>query len=123
MGVAESYRVEGREMASAIFRRVFRRSAGLAIAAVAALAIAGCAHRESVVVYPPPPGYTRAAQMGYHDGVRAAQHDLRHGARPDVDRHEDFRNPPVVPPEVRDYRHAFREGYLRVMHRGPDRGY
>ena len=110
-------------MAAAILRRAFRRTAGLAMAAVAGLAIAGCGHRKPVMVYPPPPGYTRAAQMGYRDGVRAAQQDLRHGAHPDVDRHPDFRNPPVVPPEARDYRRAFREGYTRVMRSGPDRGY
>lgn len=103
--------------------RGISRAAGVALVAAAAMALAGCGHRKPVLVYPPPPGFNEAAQMGYHDGVRAAQRDLHNGLRPDVDRHRDFRNPPVVPPEFRDYRQAFRQGYARVMHGGPGGGY
>lgn len=96
------------------------KTAGVAAVALAGLALVGCGHRE-VVVYPPPPAYDQTAQMGYHDGVRAAQRDIRDGVRPDVDRHPRFRRPPVPPPLMEDYRHAFREGYARVMHGGGDR--
>jgi len=86
------------------------------------LLLAGCAHRE-VEAYPPPPAYSEAAQQGYRDGVHAAQRDMREGLRPDVDRHPRFRNPPVPPPLRDDYRHAFHEGYDRVVHGGPGAGY
>jgi hypothetical protein len=82
----------------------------------------GCAHRE-VVAYAPPPAYNDAARQGYADGVRAAQRDLREGARPDADRHPRFRNPPVPPPLRDEYRHGFRDGYVRAMHGGPGPGY
>jgi len=85
------------------------------------VALTGCAHKT--VVYAPPPAYSEVAQQGYHDGVAAAQRDIRNGLRPDADRHPRFRNPPVPPPLQEDYRHGFREGYQAVFHGGPGPGY
>ncbi len=90
------------------------------ILALALLPLAtGCAHREVVTyAYAPSSAYTDAAREGCADGVRAAQHDMREGRRPDVDDHSRFRNPPV-PSHLRDdYRHGFRDGYARAMHGG-----
>jgi len=86
------------------------------------VALTGCSHR-TVVVYNPPPAYSEAAQQGYHDGVAAAQRDVRQGFGPDVNRHPRFRNPPVPPPLMEEYRHGFREGYQAVFHGGPGPGY
>lgn len=68
---------------------------------------------------PPPPAYSQAAQQGYHDGVEAAQRDISRGAPPDPNRHPRFRNPPVPPPLIEDYRHAFGDGYGQVYRHGP----
>jgi hypothetical protein len=86
------------------------------------LGLAGCAHR-TVVVYDPPPAYSEAAQQGWHDGVRAAQHDIANGLRPDLARHPRFNQPPVPPPLWEDFRHGFRDGYQRVFAGGPGPGY
>lgn len=85
------------------------------------LGLAGCSHRT--VVYEPPPAYSEASQQGWHDGVRAAQHDIASGLRPDADRHPRFDRPPVPPPLWEDYRHGFRDGYQRVFAGGPGAGY
>jgi hypothetical protein len=85
------------------------------------LGLAGCTHR-TVVVYnapPPPAAYSEAGRQGYNDGVAAAQRDLADGRPLVVDRHPRFRNPPVPPPLIEDYRHGFRAGYEQVIHRGP----
>jgi hypothetical protein len=97
---------------------------GLALAVVALpLAIAGCSHPERAYYAPPPPSaYADIAQRGFHDGFDAARHDMARGVRPDVDRHERFRNPPVASRAFDDYRHGFREGYQRAI-RGDSRGY
>jgi hypothetical protein len=96
-------------------------------AAVAALflplAVAGCSHPQPVVYAPPPPGYTAAAQQGYYDGSLAARNDIRKGLAPDVNRHPKFRNPPVPPPVMEEYRHGFREGYQQTFRGGPGPGY
>ncbi len=40
--------------------------------------------------------------------------------RPPVfDHHPRFRNPPVPPPAIGEYRDAFRQGYERFLHPGP----
>ena len=98
---------------------------GLALAVVALpLAIAGCSHPERAyyAAPPPPSAYADIAQRGFHDGFDAARHDMARGVRPDVDRHERFRNPPVPPRAFDDYRHGFREGYQRAIRSG-SRGY
>ncbi len=86
-------------------------------------AIAGCAsHDRMYYAAPPPPAYSNFSQRGFHDGFEAARHDISRGWAPDVDRHGDFRHPPVPRPAVDDYRHAFREGYQRAIH-GDRNGY
>jgi hypothetical protein len=89
------------------------------------LALAGCSHRTTVVYAappPPPPAFSPAAQQGYHDGIDAAQRDIHHGYAPDVNRHPRFRNPPVPPPAVEEYRHGFRAGYEQSFRQGPPPG-
>jgi len=82
------------------------------------VALTGCSHR-TVVVYQPPPAYSEAARQGYHDGVAAAQRDIRNGLGQDANRHPRLRNPPVPGPLAEDYRNGFREGYRAVFHGGP----
>jgi len=82
------------------------------------LLLAGCSHPQPY--YPPPPSaYSQVAQEGYHDGWQAGQRDLRRGLNPDVNRHPRFRQPPVGPRFVDDYRHGFRDGYQRAFHTPP----
>jgi hypothetical protein len=84
------------------------------------LAIAGCSHPQPYYPPPPPPpAGAQVAQQGYHDGFEAAQRDISRGAPPDAGRHPHFRNPPVPPPLIADYRHAFRNGYDQVYRHGP----
>jgi hypothetical protein len=84
------------------------------------LALAGCSHPQPAPYYPPPPpAGAQVAQQGYHDGFEAAQRDISRGAPPDPARHPHFRNPPVPPPLIADYRHAFRNGYDQVYRQGP----
>jgi hypothetical protein len=84
------------------------------------LALAGCSHPQPAPYYPPPPpAGAEVAQQGYHDGFEAAQRDISRGAPPDPGRHPHFRNPPVPPPLIADYRHAFRDGYDQVYRHGP----
>ena len=98
---------------------------GLALAVVALpLAIAGCSPPERAYypAPPPPSAYAEIGKRGFHDEFDAARHDMARGVRPNVDRHERFRNPPVPPRAFDDYRHGFREGYQRAI-RGGSRGY
>jgi hypothetical protein len=85
-------------------------------------ALAGCSHPQPAPYYPPPPpppAYSQAAEQGHHDGIEAARRDIANGAPPDPNRHPRFRNPPVPPPLMDDYRHAFRNGYEEVYRHGP----
>jgi hypothetical protein len=89
-------------------------------------ALAGCSHPQPAPFYPPPPpppAYSQAAEQGHHDGIEAARRDIANGAPPDPNRHPRFRNPPVPPPLMDDYRHAFGNGYEEVYRHGPPRGY
>jgi hypothetical protein len=84
------------------------------------LALAGCSHPQPYYPPPPPPAAgAQVAQQGYHDGFEAAQRDISRGAPPDPGRHPHFRNPPVPPPLIEDYRHSFRNGYDQVYRHGP----
>ena len=96
----------------------------LAVAALAIpLALAGCAeHERSYYSGQYAPAHERFAERGFHDGFEAGRHDLSKGWRPDIDRHGDFRNPPVPGWSVREYRHGFHEGYERAF-RGDRDGY
>lgn len=100
---------------------------GHSIAALAWLALmmlAGCAH--PVPYYspppPPPPPSVQIRQQGYRDGAMAAQHDIRDGEPLNVARHALFRNPPVPLAVVEDYRRRFRDGYDQVLRHGPPPG-
>lgn len=88
------------------------------------LALAGCSHPQPVAYYPPPPppAWSQIAQRAFHNGVDAARHDIAAGLPPDANRHPHFRNPPVPPPAVEDFRHAFRDGYQQVYQHGPGPG-
>jgi hypothetical protein len=90
------------------------------------ISLAGCVSRP-VVVYaapPPPAALADANRQGYNAGVEAAQRDIAEGGRPRVERHPRFRNPPVPPPFIPDYRHGFVAGYDRVIRGGaPAPGY
>jgi hypothetical protein len=86
------------------------------------LALAGCSHHTTVVYAappPPPPEFSSVAQQGFHDGIEAARRDISQGKPPDVRRHPRFRNPPVPPPAIEDYRHGFRAGYDQTFRNGP----
>jgi hypothetical protein len=83
------------------------------------LAFCGCSHRTTVVYAAPPGAVDEIAQRGYHDGYEAARRDVAEQRAPDVKRHPKFRNPPVPPEAVQDYRHAFRAGYQAFLRQGP----
>lgn len=94
-----------------------RKAFALVVAALA-LAAAGCSHPSTAYYVAPqsgPPAYAEISQHAFHDGFDAARHDMAKGIRPDFDRHQRFRNPPVPPPAVEDYRGGFREGYDRAL--------
>jgi hypothetical protein len=98
---------------------------GLALAALLLpLTVAGCAHRVVVYAAPPPPvEFNEIARQGFNDGFEAARRDVAHNVPPGVEKHPKFRNPPVPPPAVEDYRHGFREGYQAFLHRNAPPGY
>jgi hypothetical protein len=92
----------------------------IVLAALASpLALAGCSHNNYAYAPPPPAVMDDAAQRGYHDGFEAARRDVAQQRPPDMRRHPNFRNPPVPPPAIEDYRHAFRSGYDAFLHNGP----
>jgi hypothetical protein len=86
--------------------------------ALAVLTFSGCSHPRPVAYYPPPPPPSAGAvaQQGFHDGFEAARHDVGAGRPPIFDHHARFRNPPVPPPAIREYRAAFRSGYEQFLH-------
>jgi len=65
----------------------------------------------------PPVDFNEIARQGFNDGFEAARRDVAHSVPPGVEKHPKFRNPPVPPPAVEDYRHGFREGYQAFLHR------
>jgi hypothetical protein len=88
----------------------------LAACVLGPILMVGCSHPRPVP--PPPPALTFAQvqQMGFHDGFEAARRDVAAGRPPMPRRHPRFRNPPVPPEAVQDYRRAFRNGYRRFLH-------
>ena len=82
------------------------------------LLLLGCSHPQPVAYQPPPPVITadQVARMGFHDGFEAARRDVAAGRPPAMRRHPKFRNPPVPPAAVVNYRQAFRRGYQRYLH-------
>jgi len=86
------------------------------------LLIAGCDDHSRYYGPPPPMAVDGIRQHGYHDGFEAARRDVTQQRRPDVDRHPNFRNPPVPRPAVDDYRRAFRAGYDDFLHHSEPRG-
>jgi hypothetical protein len=88
------------------------------------LFLAGCSHQVVVYAPPPPAEFSAIAQQAFRDGFEAARRDIAHNVPPGVEKHPRFRNPPVPPPAVEDYRHGFREGYQAFLHQAPaPRGY
>lgn len=79
--------------------------------------LAGCAHPQPMYVSPLPPP-AAAFEQGVHDGFEAARHDVATGRPPNFAHHPRFRNPPVPPPAVPDYRRGFRQGYDQFLHQG-----
>lgn len=59
-----------------------------------------------------PPAFRAAQQRGFHDGVEGARKDFENHRRPDVNNRDEYRNPKfIAPPDRRDYRYGFRQGY------------
>lgn len=52
-----------------------------------------------------------AARRGYHEGMEEARRDVQFNRNTDPDDQPQFRNPPVPPPLVDDYREGFMRGY------------
>jgi hypothetical protein len=65
----------------------------------------------------PPSEYRDAQRQGFHDGVEAARSDFETRSHKDADDHDRYRHPSVEREFVDDYRHGFKEGYSRAMHR------
>ncbi|MGH9618064.1 MAG: hypothetical protein ACRD28_15110 [Acidobacteriaceae bacterium] len=87
----------------------------LLILPLAILPLTGCAHPAPYYA-PPPPG--AIARQAFDAGVAAGQRDIARGMRPNVNRHERFRNPPVPPGQPAEiYRNNFRRGYRSVYRR------
>jgi len=87
--------------------------------------LAGCSHPQPVAYGPPPPAVD-FHQQGVHDGFEAARNDIAHNRPPSFEAHPRYRNPPVPPPALRDYRESFRQGYEQFLHQGappPPPGY
>lgn len=86
---------------------------------------------EPVAPAPPPPPVDRdrhdgdnwgmrgldndAERRGFHEGGEEAHRDFQFQRRPDPDDHEEFRNPPVPPDMVGEYREGFMRGYEVAM--------
>jgi hypothetical protein len=89
----------------------------LLAALIVPVVLVGCGHPAYYAPPPPrpPSPYAEIARHGFQDGVQAAQRDIRAGRPPDFARHPRFRNPPVPPPALEDYRRGFRDGYAQVM--------
>ena len=84
------------------------------------LSVAGCGHRTVVYAAPPPPvAFNEIGQHGYNDGFAAAQRDVADGRPPNLEHHPRFRNPPVPPEAIQEYRHGFRGGYNAFLHQAP----
>jgi hypothetical protein len=56
-----------------------------------------------------------AARQGYRDGVQEAHSDFRFNRPADPDDGRNYRNPPVAPPLVPNYRAGFMRGYTVAM--------
>jgi hypothetical protein len=81
------------------------------------LLLAGCAHPHPYYGPPPPGAIAEIAHRGFDAGFRAGQRDRLSGLRPNPGRHPNFRRPPVPPPAMDDYRHAFQDGYGQGFNR------
>ena len=79
---------------------------------------------------PPPPGeyhdgprwddapreFREAQQRGFHDGIEGARKDFENHRRPDVNNRDEYRKPDFIrPPDRRDYRDGFRQGYYTAV--------
>jgi len=65
----------------------------------------------------PPSEFREIERQGFRDGIGSAHRDFDKQRRPDVDRHDEFRNPPVTRDQWEPYRRGFKRGYeLAVSH-------
>ena len=63
-----------------------------------------------------PPEFRAAQQRGFHDGVEGARKDYQNHRRPDVNNRDEYRRPNfIAPPDRRDYRYGFRQGYYAAV--------
>ena len=58
-----------------------------------------------------PDGFTEWQRRGFRDGIDGARKDFGNHRRPSVFNREEYRDPRVPPPFVRDYKQGFRRGY------------
>ena len=79
--------------------------------------------------YPPPGAYAPqqnwdwgmrglqndAARRGFHEGTERARDDFQYHRRPDPDDNPEYRNPPVPPQVVDEFRSGFMRGYEVAM--------
>ena len=65
------------------------------------------------------------ARRGFHDGIETARSDFQQRSRPDPNRSQLFRHPPVPRGLRNDYRNGFQRGYDVASHHlyDGDRGY
>lgn len=63
----------------------------------------------------PPAEFREAQRKGFHEGVEAARKDYDHHLAPEVERHGEFRHPPVDCSMHEDFRDGFRRGYETAM--------
>lgn len=59
----------------------------------------------------PPDRFTEWQRRGFQDGIEGARKDFGNHRRPSVFNRDEYRDPRVPPPVVRDYRQGFRRGY------------
>jgi hypothetical protein len=97
------------------YRAAFRRGYEMA-----ASHLWGGDHSEPPVAPPPRQDWDRwgmrglendAQRRGYSAGVEEARHDVQYNQDQDPDDQPQFRNPPVPPPLVDEYREGFMRGY------------
>jgi len=109
---------------------MIRNRATTALLALALLSGAGFVSAQYYQVPPPraweapPAQFIAAQQRGYRDGVEGARKDFDNHRPPNVENRDEFRNPHfIAPPDRRDYRIGFREGYRVAVQHIYGRGY
>jgi hypothetical protein len=62
------------------------------------------------------PVFNEVQRRGFEEGKVGAQRDAENHRRPDPNNRDEYRNPPVPPPLVEDYREGFRRGYEEAVY-------